>query len=101
MHLGVVLLNDEQEQKIGVRVKLPAECYMLMEVLCSVGMCPMSQMVFFFDILCLTVWGVEPDVTHQTSWLVHGMLNSSQSSMPCQPLKALCRALQPLSGACT
>ena len=23
----------------------------------------------FFFILCLTVWGVEPDVTHQTSWL--------------------------------
>ena len=24
---------------------------------------------FIFAILCLTVWGVEPDVTHQTSWL--------------------------------
>ena len=44
MHLGVVLLNDEQEQKIGVWVKLPAECYKLMEVPCSVGMCPMLQM---------------------------------------------------------
>ena len=22
-----------------------------------------------YFILCLTVWGVEPDVTHQTSWL--------------------------------
>lgn len=44
VHLGVVLLNDEQEQKIGVWVKLPAECYKLMEVPCSVGMCPMLQM---------------------------------------------------------
>ena len=25
--------------------------------------------VFFLFILCLTVWGVVPDVTHQTSWL--------------------------------
>ena len=28
----------------------------------------LGQSIFVF-ILCLTVWGVEPDVTHQTSWL--------------------------------
>ena len=28
-----------------------------------------SQVCTLFGILCLTVWGVEPDVTHQTSWL--------------------------------
>ncbi len=29
---------------------------------------PAPDLLFMF-ILCLTVWGVEPVVTHQTSWL--------------------------------
>ena len=33
-----------------------------------VATCNAPLFILFF-ILCLTVWGVEPDVTHQTSWL--------------------------------
>ena len=31
----------------------------------TMKVCP----TFMYFHLCLTVWGVEPDVTHQTSWL--------------------------------
>ena len=30
---------------------------------------PSTHYILFLFVLCLTVWGVEPDVTHQTSWL--------------------------------
>ena len=41
----------------------------------TIDILPLSRVLFFLFffffhfILCLSVWGVEPDVTHQTSWL--------------------------------
>ena len=36
---------------------------------CALGITSLGRPLLFPFILCLIVWGMVPDVTHQTSWL--------------------------------
>ena len=61
--LGDTIIVTSKRKRYGTAVTAPVSCKLLSNTV--------SGTVFFsfFSILCLTVWGVEPVVTHQTSWL--------------------------------